>query len=125
LDRATRFVWLLAGRDGNAFQRLVWRNACRLMDDPLVWAAVQAVESELFSGLLRLEPADPRPGDSVKFVLPGGRAEEIIAAAGIALPNILVPHQCGPECVRPSRKISGRWERYLAEWAKEEPRNAA
>jgi hypothetical protein len=65
------------------------------------------------------------PGDVVKFVMPGSRAEELMAGAGIALPNILAPHQCGPECIRPSRKISRRWMEYLAEWAAEEPKNAA
>jgi hypothetical protein len=125
LDRASRFVWLMCGRDGIAFTRLAWREACRLMDEPLIWRAVQAVESELFSGLLHLEPADPRPGDSVKFVMPGARAEALIAGAGIALPNILAPHQCGPECIRPSRKTSRRWDAYLAQWAAEGPKDAA
>jgi hypothetical protein len=125
LEWYKRFVWLTAGRDGNAFTRLAWREACRLMDEPLIWRAVQAVEGELFSGLLRLEPADPRPGDRVEFVMPGSRAEELVAAAGIVLPNILAPHLCGPECIKPTRKTSRRWERYLAEWAKEESKNAA
>jgi hypothetical protein len=120
-----RFVWLTAGRDGIAFTRLAWREACSLMDKPPIWKAIAAIEGELFSGLLRQEPAGPRPGDVVKFVMPGKRAEELIAAAGIALPNILAPHQCGPECVRPSRKTSRRWQQYLAEWAKEAPKNAA
>ena len=120
-----RVLWTTAGRDGGAFVRLAWREACRLMDVPLIWRAVQAVEGELFSGLLRLEPADPRPGDSVQFVMPGAEAEALIAAAGIALPNILASHQCGPECIRPSRKTSRRWQQYVAEWAKEEPKNAA
>jgi hypothetical protein len=124
LDRTARFVWNNCGRDGAAFARLAWREACRLMDEPLIWKAIGAVEGELFSGLLRLEPADPRPGDVVKFVMPGAQAEALIAAAGIALPNILASHQCGPECIRPSRKTSRRWERYLAEWAKES-KNAA
>ena len=83
LDRVSRFVWLMAGRDGAAFTRLAWREACRLMDVPLIWAAVQAVEAELFSGLLRLEPADPRPGDSVKFVMPGAQAEAAASPAFI------------------------------------------
>jgi hypothetical protein len=125
LDRTGRFVWNTCGRDGHAFTRLAWREAGRLMDEPLIWKAIAAVEGELFSGLLRLEPADPRPGDSVQFVMPGARAEELIAAAGIDLPNILAPHRCGPECIKPSRKTSRRWERYLAEWAAEEPKNAA
>jgi hypothetical protein len=125
LEWSKRFVWLTAGRDGNAFTRLAWREACHLMDEPLIWRAVQAVEGELFSGLLRVEPADPRPGDSIKFVMPGSRAEELIAAAGIALPNILSPHRCSEECIKPTRKTSRRWERYLAEWAKEGSKNAA
>jgi hypothetical protein len=57
--------------------------------------------------------------------MPGSRAEELIEAAGIALPNILAPHRCGPECVRPSRKTSRRWDAYLAQWAAEEPKDAA
>jgi len=125
VERGARMVWLAQNRDGHAFMRLVWKLACDLMDVPAVWKAVSAVEAELFSGLLRLEPADPRPGDSVKFVMPGSRAEALIAAAGIALPNIIDVHRCGPEYVKPSRKVSRRWERYLAEWAKEEPKNAA
>jgi hypothetical protein len=125
LEWHRRVLWTTAGRPGDAFIRLAWRATCRLMDVPLIWRAVQAVEAELFSGLLRLEPADPRPGDKIEFVMPGSRAEELIAGAGIAFPNILAPHQCGPECIRPSRKTSRRWERYLAEWAKEEPKDAA
>ena len=113
-----RFVWLTAGRDGIAFARLAWREACRLVDEPLIWWAVQAVEAELFSGLLQREPTDPRPGDKIEFVMSGARAEELMAGAGIDLPNIIAPHQCGPEC-RSSRKTSRRWQRYLAEWAKE------
>ena len=119
MSQAGRLIWNCCGRDGIAFQRLVWRDACRLMDVPLIWKAIAAVEGELFSGLLRLEPADPRPGDSIEFVMPGSRAEELMAAAGIVLPNILAPHQCGPECIRPSRRTSRRWQEYLAEWAKE------
>jgi hypothetical protein len=84
LEWYRRVLSTTAGRDGNAFTRLAWREACRLMDVPLIWKAIAAVEGELFSGLLRLEPADPRPGDSIKFVMPGSRAEELIAAAGIA-----------------------------------------
>jgi hypothetical protein len=90
-----------------------------MMDVPLIWKAIGAVEGELFSGLLRLEPLDPRPGDSVRFVLRGERAEELIAGAGIALPHILAPHQCGAECIKPSRRTSRRWQQYLAEWEKE------
>jgi hypothetical protein len=125
IDRQARFAWLLSHRDGAAFARLAWKSACALMDDAAAWKAVRAVEGELFSGLLRQEPADPRPGDSIKFVMPGSRAEELMAGAGIALPNIIDVHRCGGECVRPSRRTSRRWERYLAEWAAEEPRNAA
>jgi hypothetical protein len=125
LEWFRRVLWTTAGRNGIAFTRLAWREACRLMDIPLIWKAIAAVEGELFSGLLRLEPADPRPGDKIEFVMPGARAEELIAAAGITLPNIIDVHRCGPECVRPSRKTPRRWERYLAEWAAEEPKNAA
>jgi hypothetical protein len=119
LEWYSRIVWATAGRDGAAFARLAWREACRLMDVPVIWKAVQAVEAELFSGLLRLEPADPRPGDRVQFVMPGSRAEELIEAAGIALPNILAPHQCDSTCIRGSRKVSRRWQDYLAAWATE------
>lgn len=119
LDRESRFVWLKAGRDGAAFARLAWREACRLMDVPSVWEAVQTIEAELFSGLLHREPVDPRPGDKIEFVMPGKVAEALIAGAGIELPNILAPHQCGPECIKPSRRHSRRWEQYLASWAAE------
>jgi hypothetical protein len=102
-----RFVWVTAGRDGIAFARLAWREACGLMDEPLIWEAIAAVEGELFSGLLRLEPADPRPGDSIEFVMPGSRAEELMAAAGIVLPNILAPLNAG-------RSASGRRARHPA-----------
>jgi hypothetical protein len=125
LEWYRRVLGTTAGRDGSAFVRLVWREACRLMDVPVIWGAIGAVEGELFSGLLRLEPADARPGDKIEFVMPGSRAEDLIAGAGIALPNIISTHRCGPECIRPSRKTSRRWERYLAEWAAEEPKNAA
>jgi hypothetical protein len=114
-----RVLWTTAGRDGTAFVRLAWREACRLMDVPLIWKAIGAVEAELFSNLLRREPGDPRPGDKIEYVMPGARAEELMAGAGIALPNILAPHRCGPECIRPSRRTSRRWQEYLAEWAKE------
>ena len=83
LERVSRFVWLMAGRDGAAFTRLAWREACRLMDVPLIWKAIEAVEAELFSGLLRLEPADPRPGDLVQFVMPGAQAEAAASPAFI------------------------------------------
>jgi hypothetical protein len=119
LEWYSRILWNTCGRDGIAFARLAWREACRLMDEPLIWKAIAAVEGELFSGLLKLEPSDPRPGDSVKFVMPGSRAEELITGAGIANPNIIDVHRCGPECIRPSRRTSRRWERYLAGWAKE------
>jgi hypothetical protein len=66
-----------------------------------------------------------RPGDKIEFIMPGLQAEALIAGAGIALPNIIDVHRCGPECIKASRKTSRRWERYLAEWAKEEPKNAA
>ena len=125
LEWYKRFVWDTCGRDGFGFVRLAWQSASRLVEHAVIWKAIAAVEGELFSGLLRLEPADPRPGDSVKFVMPGARAEQLISGAGVELPNILAPHQCGPECIKPSRKTSRRWERYLAEWAKEEPKNAA
>jgi hypothetical protein len=125
VERAARLVWLAKNRDGYAFQRLVWKLACDLVDDPAVWKAVSAIEAELFSGLLRLEPADPRPGDRVEFVMPGDRAEELIAGAGIALPHFISRHQCGPECIKPSRRTSRRWDAYLAQWAAEEPKNAA
>jgi hypothetical protein len=125
LEWSKRLVWLTAGCDGAAFTRLAWREACRLVDHPLIWRPIAAIESELFSGLLRLEPADPRPGDSVKYVMPGKRAEELMAGAGIELPNIIDVHRCGPECIRQTRKISRRWAQYLAEWAAEEPKDAA
>jgi hypothetical protein len=115
----------MTGRGGDALVRLAWRSTCQLMDVPLVWRAVQAVKAGLFSGLLRLEAADPRPGDSVKFVMPGSRAESLIAGAGIALPNIIDVHRCGPECIRPSRKPSRQWQEYLAEWAAEGPKDVA
>jgi hypothetical protein len=125
VERAARLVWLAQNRDGHAFMRMVWRLDCRLMDDPEVWKAVEAVEGELFSGLLRLEPMDPRPGDRVEFVMPGERAEELIAGAGIELPDIRAPHVCSPECIRPSRKISRRWQEYLADWGAEGSKDAA
>jgi hypothetical protein len=125
LEWYRRVLGTTACRDGTAFIRLAWREACRLVDHPLIWKAIAAVEGELFSGLLRLEPADPRPGDSVQFVMPGSRAEELIEGAGIALPNILAPHQCGPECIKPSRKVQRRWGQYLETWAAEGSENAA
>jgi hypothetical protein len=125
LEWFSRILWATAGRDGAAFVRLAWREACRLVDHPLIWKAIAAVEGELFSGLLRQEPADPRPGDRIEFVIPGSRAEELMAAAGIALPNIIDVHRCGPECIKPSRRTSRQWQGYLAEWAAEAPKNAA
>jgi hypothetical protein len=125
LEWFRRVLCTTAGRDGAAFTRLAWREACRLVDHPLIWKAIAAVEGELFSGLLAQEPMDPRPGDKIEFVMPGARAEELIAGAGIALPNIIDVHRCGPECIRQTRKISRRWAQYLAEWAKEESKDAA
>jgi hypothetical protein len=125
VERDARLVWLAKNRDGHAFQRLVWRLACDLMDDPTVWKAVSAVEAELFSGLLRLEPSDPRPGDSVKYTMTGDRAEQLIADAGVKPLDILAGHQCGPECIRPSRRTSRKWREYLDLWAAEEPADAA
>ena len=106
VERAARMVWLAQNRDGHAFYApSSGKLACDLMDDPAVWKAVSAIEGELFSGLLRVEPSDPRPGDSVKFVMPGERAEELIASAGIVR-QVHMTHQCGPACVRASRKVS-------------------
>jgi hypothetical protein len=119
VERAARMVWLAKNRDGHGFQRLVWKLACDLVDDPTAWKAVSAVEAELFSGLIRLEPSDPRPGDSVKYTMTGDRAEQLIVDAGVERIDILDGHSCGPECIKPSRKISRRWEQYLTEWAKE------
>jgi hypothetical protein len=125
LEWYKRLVWQMTGRDGDALVRLAWRDTCKLMDDPVIWRAVQAVKDGLFKGLLRLEPADHQPGDSVKFVMPGEQAEKLMVRAGIILPNFISTHQCGPECIRPSRTTTRRWEQYLAEWAKEEPKSAA
>jgi hypothetical protein len=125
LEWFRRVLWTTAGRDGAAFTRLAWREACRLVDEPLIWKAIAAIEGELFSGLLRLEPADPRAGDSIKFVMLGEDAERLMAAAGIALPNIIDVHRCGEECIRPSRKTSRQWQGYLDAWAAEAPKNAA
>jgi hypothetical protein len=33
--------------------------------------------------------------------------------------NILDVHCCDEGCIKPSRQPSRRWQRYLAEWAKE------
>jgi hypothetical protein len=125
LERYKRLTWLMTGRDGDALVRLAWRKTLHLMDVPVIWRAVQAVKAELFSGLLRLEPADHQAGDSIKFTLPGEDAEQLMVRAGIVLPHFISQHQCGPECIKPSRRTSRRWERYLAEWAAEAPKNAA
>lgn len=117
LERYKRLVWLMTGRDGDALARLAWRATRHLIDDPVIWRAIEAVSRGLFSGLLQIEPAAHQPGDSVKFTLPGPRAEALMVGAGAMLPNFIRRHRCGPDCIRPSRKISGRWEKYLAEWA--------
>ena len=49
----------------------------------------------------------------------GDRAEELMAAAGVKPLDILAGHRCGPECIKPSRRHSRRWEQYLASWAAE------
>jgi hypothetical protein len=119
LEWYKRLVWLMTGRDANALVRLAWRDACRLMDEPVIWRAIEAVKGELFKGLLGLGPVQHQPGDSIKFVMPGERAEKLMAGAGIVLPHILATHSCNQGCIRPSRRTSRRWEQYLAEWAKE------
>jgi hypothetical protein len=125
IEHDKRLVWLMTGRDGDALGRLAWRSTRHLLDDPIVWCAVEAVGRGLFKGLLQIEPADHQPGDSVKFVMPGERAEALMVGAGIILPNFISRHQCGPNCIKPSRKTSRRWQQYVAEWAAEEPKNAA
>jgi hypothetical protein len=95
------------------------------MDEPVIWRAVQAVKAGLFRGLLRLEAADHQPGDSVKFVMPGVQAEALMVRAGIVLPHFISRHRCGPECIKPSRRTSRRWQKYLDAWAAEEPADAA
>jgi hypothetical protein len=40
LEWFRRVLWTTAGRDGIAFTRLAWREACRLMDVPLIWKAI-------------------------------------------------------------------------------------
>jgi hypothetical protein len=92
---------------------------------PLIWRAVEAVGRGLFSGLLGLEPAGHQPGDSVKFVMPGERAEQLMVRAGIVLPHFISRHQCGPECIKSSRKVSRQWQEYLDAWVKEAPKDAA
>jgi hypothetical protein len=38
-----REIWLGAGRDGFAFERLAWKTAQRIIDEPPIWAAIAAV----------------------------------------------------------------------------------
>jgi hypothetical protein len=80
--------------------------------------AIDAVEAELFSGIIRQDESSPLPGDRHEFALPGGRAEALIAAAGVFRAEILGDHVCGPACIKP-RKPSRRWLEYLAQWAAE------
>jgi hypothetical protein len=88
--------------------RLAWREAQRLVEKPEIRRAIDAVEAELFSGIIRQDESYPLPGDRHEFALPGGRAEALIAAAGVFRVEILGDHVCGPACIKP-RKPSRRW----------------
>jgi hypothetical protein len=110
-----RELWNLTGRDGHAFARLIWRGACRFVDDPKVWRAIEKIDAALFSGLIWQEPPDPRPGDSIKFVLDGARAEALAAEAGVIRAEF--HHDCTNECAAPRRPSRG-WQAYLANWKK-------
>jgi hypothetical protein len=117
-EREARRTWACAGRNGEAMLRLVWRETQRMLDDPMVWKAVQVIEAALFSGILWREPADPRPGDRVEFVIDGEQVEAIIQGTGLRFGQFWQEHRCGPECVR-SRPISRAFRKTIQAWAAE------
>jgi hypothetical protein len=117
LEWYQRILWVCAGRDGHAFARLIWRDACRFVEDATVWRAIEKIDGALFRGLIWQEPVDPRPGDSIKFGLDGATAEVLIAEAGVIRAEL--HHECTSECVAPRRPSRG-WQEYLATWKKEQ-----
>jgi hypothetical protein len=120
-----RYVWLNAGRDGQGLIRLAWRCAQEFLERPPVWRAIEMVANEVLSEFYKQEPGGyPLPGDRFEFILPGDRVEKLIAAAGVAWPNILTEHECGPSCINP-RAPGKRWTAYLQKWAAEAKEPAA
>jgi hypothetical protein len=78
--RAAEFYF---GRSYQAFKRLAWARACKMLDDPKVWKAVKAVDGALFSGIIWLEPENPKPFDRTEFELSFAAAEEIMRNQGL------------------------------------------
>jgi hypothetical protein len=113
-----RRCWACAGRNGEALLRHAWARTQHLLEIPEVWKAVEAVEAALFSGLLWKEWPNPRPGDSVEFVIEGHEVEALIEGTGLRFGAHWNNHKCGPECVR-SRPISKRFRAVVQSWASE------
>jgi hypothetical protein len=72
-----------SGTNPAAFLEQAWRKAQRLLDQPVIWRAVDALANELVTGILHASPDDPRPGDKAEFVITAGEAEAIMEKAGI------------------------------------------
>jgi hypothetical protein len=83
LEEFSRIERNASGGDPAAFLEQSWRRAQRLLEEPTVWRAVDALANELVSGIMRAQPDDPRPGDAAEFVIQAAQAEAIMTKAGI------------------------------------------
>jgi hypothetical protein len=73
MNALARAVWLGAGRDGLAFERLSWRSAQRIVDEPRFWAAIEALAQAVLA----------QPVQDGERSLPGASVKEIMRDAGI------------------------------------------
>jgi hypothetical protein len=71
------------GSDKEEFVERAWRAAQSFLDDPVQWAAVEAIAGELITGLGKATPETPKAGDEAEFVLSFAQAEAIMSKAGL------------------------------------------
>jgi hypothetical protein len=119
-----RAVWLGAGRDGFAFERLAWKTAQRIVDEPPLWAAIAALAQVVLA----------QPVQNGERVLQGERVKEIMRDRGVepgALREAFFARCFSPACAcspPKRRKVSRRFVPFAAWWTldyEEELSNAA
>jgi hypothetical protein len=83
LEEFSRIERNASGGDPAAFLEQAWRKAQRLLDQPVIWRAVDALANELVSGINAAAPESPRPGDKAEFVITAATAEATLTNAGL------------------------------------------